>query len=78
MEWRSDTDRHLVISPANVPIIGAVFTRGKGWQHGSPPERPSDVSGLAASLVRQALPCHFHIICNANDRGSHLGGKVPS
>lgn len=37
-----------------------------------PPPACSDVSGLTASLVRQALPCHFRITTETASRSSSM------
>ncbi|KAL4431214.1 hypothetical protein ABPG75_006470 [Micractinium tetrahymenae] len=70
MEWRQDTERELVVQPS--ALVGeAVQAAGSG----SPTKTPylGDMSGLTASLVRQALPCHFRITAGAG-RGTAGGG----
>jgi hypothetical protein len=52
LEWRQDTDRHVVLSSADALTINQY----KGLNGN---DYTVDVSGLAASLVRQSLPCHF-------------------
>eukprot|EP00887_Chlorella_sp_A99_P005514 scaffold1.g5514.t1 len=62
MEWREDTGRDLIISSA--PGSSPSFGSGSGTRSGSPVRsgKPMpDLCGLTASLVRQALPCHFHV-----------------
>ncbi|GAB4822735.1 hypothetical protein N2152v2_009781 [Parachlorella kessleri] len=61
MEWREDTDRHLHLSAA--PSSGDSLNGGASGGAFSPKKGPTlgDVTGLAASLVRQVLPCHFQI-----------------
>ncbi|EFN59520.1 hypothetical protein CHLNCDRAFT_56794 [Chlorella variabilis] len=64
MEWREDTERELHLMPSILPPggVGLDATRTAGG-----PDSPTksaylgDMSGLTASLVRQALPCHFRI-----------------
>lgn len=64
MEWREDTERHLHVMPSTLP------SDGRAGGGGSPTKVPSsflgDVCGLAASLARQALPCHFRITTAAS------------
>lgn len=83
MEWRQDTDRHCLLTPApkglnlgNVqPYGSSVHTFGGG---GSPPgDGAGDVCGLAASLLRQSLPCHFQVTTKAHGHfGQHNGTLV--
>jgi hypothetical protein len=51
MEWRASTGRALLLAPPDAPLCGDL--------RGAAP--PRDVSALAASLVRSALPCHYAI-----------------
>lgn len=72
IEWRQDTDRHVVLSPADGLTMGQYMTglkgKGKGVGHKGD---TVDVSGLAASLVRQSLPCHF--LVRQENMGSFRG-----
>ena len=79
MEWRQDTDRHLMVSPA--PKYLNLKTNRLGGAGvvlgGSPPEVPcNDVCALAASLLHQALPLHFNISTRAQSLASHASGTL--
>lgn len=86
MEWREDTDRHLMVSPVpkylNMKMKSISMNRsGVGVGHSSrgvsPPEIPSgDVCALAASLLHQALPLHFSISTRAQSLASHASGTL--
>lgn len=78
MEWRQDTDRHCLLTPAprgfnlrnKQPGYGG-NGHTFGGAGGSPPaDGAGDVCGLAASLLRQSLPCHFQVTTKAH---SHFG-----
>ncbi|KAK9814256.1 hypothetical protein WJX72_003015 [[Myrmecia] bisecta] len=47
MTWQGDTDRHLYISP----VVSHLY----------PSATARDMVSLAASLVQQSLPCHYHV-----------------
>lgn len=84
MEWREDTDRHLMVSPAPKHInmkMKSLNRSGGGVGvvsgNGSPPEVPSgDVCALAASLLHQALPLHFSISTRAQNLASYASGTL--
>lgn len=93
MEWRSDTERHLMVSPLpNVlrhdiasrdKLEGMASTLNKAFDNPKPFSRIfsenvafEDVSGLAASLVRQALPCHFSVSCLSRGRSSVMDSSL--
>lgn len=69
MEWRQDTERELVVQPS--ALVGEAVQAASS---DSPTKAPylGDMSGLTASLVRQALPCHFRITAGAG-RGAPSG-----
>ncbi|KAL4430834.1 hypothetical protein ABPG75_006090 [Micractinium tetrahymenae] len=58
MEWRQDTEREVVVQPR--PLAGQAMPVAAA----ASPAKASywgDMRGLTTSLVRQALPCHYHI-----------------
>ena len=82
MEWRSDTDRHVLLSPAPKNLnLGGNGNHAHGSSHNhtfggssSPPgDFPGDMCGLAASLLRQSLPCHFQVITKNHSFAPHNG-----
>jgi hypothetical protein len=83
MEWREDTDRHLMVSPApkylnmKLKSMNRISGGGSGLG-GSPPDpAPSgDVCALAASLLHQALPLHFTISTRAQSLASQSNGTL--
>lgn len=65
MVWREDTDRHLHVAAA--PNAEECLS---GGAPGTPKRAASkgDVTGLAASLVRQELPSHFQVSASSEER----------
>lgn len=76
MEWREDTGRHLLISSAPDSLTHLPGAAGTGGGDGSSTKGPMlDLGGLAASLVRQALPCHFQI-STSSAAAARSGGAI--
>ncbi|KAL4853598.1 hypothetical protein ACK3TF_005430 [Chlorella vulgaris] len=71
MEWREDTERELHLMPITLPPgqVASLDPGRGGMPSGGSPTKAAflgDVTGLTASLVRQALPCHFRITTAAS------------
>ena len=61
MEWREDTGRQLTLSAQNMDMMhGGYDATGNSNSRNS--GLVSNVCGLAASLLRQELPCHYRIV----------------
>ena len=70
-EWRRDTDGHVVLLPPPKSLHRRQKSMVAG---GSPPDTShTDACGLAASLLRQSLPCHYLVSAKSECGGGAFG-----
>jgi hypothetical protein len=62
MEWREDTGRQLTLSAQSMDMMHLGYDATGNSSSGSSNGLVSNVCGLAASLLRQELPCHYKIV----------------